>query len=80
VISDASLVDLGHLGALGAVPGWPGEDACPAQPMVAQTRALLARYDGPVREEVLEDTGHFAFTQRPERFAALLAEHLRAAG
>jgi len=80
VISDASLVDLGHLGALGAVPGWPGEDVCPAQPMVAQTRALLARYDGPVREEVLEDTGHFAFTQRPERFAALLAEQLRSAG
>ena len=24
IVSDASLVDLGNLGALGAVPGWPG--------------------------------------------------------
>jgi pimeloyl-ACP methyl ester carboxylesterase len=26
IVSDTSLVDLGHLGALGAVPGWPGPD------------------------------------------------------
>jgi pimeloyl-ACP methyl ester carboxylesterase len=79
IVSDASLVDLGHLGAIGAVDGWPGEEAFPAQPMVAQMRALLDRH-GRYREEVLADTGHFAFTQRPERFAALLREHLGAGG
>ena len=43
-MSDASLVDLGRLGALGAVPGWPGPEVFPAQPMVTQMRALLDRY------------------------------------
>ena len=27
IVSDSSLYDLGHLGALGAVPGWPGAEA-----------------------------------------------------
>jgi pimeloyl-ACP methyl ester carboxylesterase len=81
IVSDASMVDLGHLGAIGAVPGWPGEDVFPAQPMVAQTRTLLERYagaSGAYREEVFGDTGHFAFTQRPKEFAALLHAHLGA--
>ena len=33
-------------GSLGAVPGWPGEDVFPPQPMVAQIRAVLERYRG----------------------------------
>src|ERR1700744_1699543 len=44
IVSDTSLYDLGYLGSVGAVPGWPGPDAWPSQPMVAQTRALLDRY------------------------------------
>lgn len=80
IVADGSAVDLGHLGATGVVPGWPGADAFPAQPMVAQTRALLERFGaagGTWREEVLDGTGHFPFTQRPDAFAALLHEHLR---
>lgn len=42
VVSDGSLFDLGQLGALGAVPGWPGADVFPPQPMIAQTEAALA--------------------------------------
>jgi pimeloyl-ACP methyl ester carboxylesterase len=79
IVSDASMVDLGHLGAIGAVPGWPGEEAFPAQPMVAQTRQTLERYaaaGAAYREEVFDRTGHFAFTQRPKEFAALLHAHL----
>lgn len=79
IVADGSLVDFGQLGALGAVPGWPGEEAFPAQPMVTQMRALLHRHaanGGRYREEVLPDTGHFPFTQRPEEFAALLRAHL----
>ncbi len=82
IMSDQSMVDLGHLGAIGAVAGWPGEDAYPAQPMVGQMRAVLDRYaalGGSYREEVLESTGHFVFTQRPEGFAALLHEHFASA-
>ena len=61
VVSDASLFDLATLGAAGAVPGWPGSDVLPSQPMVAQTRAVLARYadrGGVTREVPLEGRGH----------------------
>jgi pimeloyl-ACP methyl ester carboxylesterase len=44
IVSDTSLYDLGYLGSIKAVPGWPGPDAWPPQPMVAQTRALLDGY------------------------------------
>ena len=44
LVSDASLLDFGFLGKLGAVPGWPGEEVYPPQPMVSQTRAVLEAY------------------------------------
>jgi hypothetical protein len=34
IVSDASLLDFGYLGQLGAVPGWPGEEVYPPQPMI----------------------------------------------
>ena len=54
VISDTSMFDLAYLGQLGAVPGWPGDDVLPAQPMDAQIRAVLDAYraGGGVAEEV----------------------------
>ncbi|TYB62688.1 alpha/beta hydrolase [Nonomuraea sp. PA05] len=75
IVSDTSLFDLAHLGALGVVPGSPGT---PAQPMVSQTRAVLERY-GPYREAVLDDCGHSPHLEHPEQFARLLAEHLKEA-
>ncbi|MFB4270238.1 alpha/beta fold hydrolase [Nonomuraea sp. GTA35] len=75
IVSDASLFDLAHLGALGVVPGSPGT---PAQPMVSQTRAVLERY-GRYRESVLDDCGHSPHLEHPEEFQRLLAEHLREA-
>src|ERR1700729_469454 len=59
IVSDTSLYDLGYLGAIGAVPGWPGLDAWPPQPMVAQTRDLLDRYaaaGGRYLETVIADS------------------------
>jgi pimeloyl-ACP methyl ester carboxylesterase len=44
VISDQSMFDLAYLGKLGAVPGWPGDQSCPPQPMLAQIDSVLARY------------------------------------
>ena len=38
------LCNLAYLGSLGAIPGWPGEQTWPPQPMVAQTRAVLNGY------------------------------------
>jgi pimeloyl-ACP methyl ester carboxylesterase len=75
IVSDTAMTDLGHLGALGLVPGWPGEDAFPAQPMVTQTRQVLDRY-GDYREQVMAGTGHFPYAERPDEFAALLHPHL----
>jgi pimeloyl-ACP methyl ester carboxylesterase len=82
VISDASMFDLGHLGKLGAVPGWPGDGVYPPQPMVAQTRAVLDAYrerGGDYREEVLEACGHSPHIERAEAFMRLLLDHLGAA-
>ncbi|GAA1258309.1 alpha/beta hydrolase [Kitasatospora nipponensis] len=79
IVSDTSLFDLAHLGAIGAVPGWPGADSCPAQPMLAQTRAVLGRYaaaGGSVREAVIEGAGHSVQLERPQEFAGELAAHL----
>ncbi|MEN3536969.1 alpha/beta hydrolase [Microbispora sp. ZYX-F-249] len=73
IVSDTSMFDLAHLGAIGAVPGW---DGTPAQPMVTQTRAALDRY-GLYREVVIKGAGHGPQLDRPEEFRAALLAHLR---
>lgn len=82
IVGDASLFDIGTLGKLGAVPGWPGEDAYPPQPMLAQTRRFLDRYGaagGSYTEVALEDCGHTPFVEKPAAFNdALLAVIKRA--
>lgn len=77
IVSDASLFDLANLGKLGAVPGWPGEEVAPPQPMVGQTRAVLDAYaaaGGRVREEVLANCGHSPHLELPQRFLELVCE------
>ena len=79
IVGDNSFFEMGTLGSLGYVPGWPGAEAYPPQPMVAQTRAVLERYaanGGAYREEVFEETGHTPYLEQPERFNALFHEHL----
>ncbi|MFD9484217.1 alpha/beta fold hydrolase [Streptomyces sp. NPDC059991] len=76
IVSDTSLFDLAHLGAIGAVPGW---DGTPAQPMVAQTRhvlALYARVGGRVREVTVPGAGHAVHVERPKEFGEALLETL----
>jgi pimeloyl-ACP methyl ester carboxylesterase len=76
IVSDASLFDLAQLGSLGLVPGWPGAEECPPQPMVGQTRAVLDRYaaaGGRYREIVFAGCGHSPHVEAPQRFAAELA-------
>jgi pimeloyl-ACP methyl ester carboxylesterase len=78
VISDISVFDVAFLGSVGAVPGWPGAGACPPQPMVTQTRAVLDRYaatGGAYREVVLPGVGHSPQVERPQEFAVALLEH-----
>lgn len=79
IVSDTSAFDLAFLGSLGVVPGWPGAEASPPQPMVAQTRAVLDRYaatGGAYREVVLPGVGHSPHIERPQEFAVALLEHL----
>jgi pimeloyl-ACP methyl ester carboxylesterase len=77
IVSDTSLFDLAYLGSLSVVPGWPGADTHPPQPMVAQTRAVLDRYaaaGGSYREVVYPGCGHSPHIERPAEFAAVLLD------
>jgi pimeloyl-ACP methyl ester carboxylesterase len=79
IVSDTSLYDFWYLGALGAVPGWPGAEAWPPQPMVAQTRGLLDRYaaaGGRYSEAVFQNSGHGPHLDKQEHFLAALEQHL----
>ena len=71
IVSDYAMFDLAALGEMGAVPGWPGEEECPPQPMLAQTRAVLDQYaanGGTYREEIISDAGHSPYLEQPEAF------------
>ena len=79
IVSDASAVDLGFLGQVGAVPGWPGADTYPPQPMVGQMRAVLDRYraaGGHYEERVLAECGHSPHLEYPDAFNATVREFL----
>jgi ABC-type branched-subunit amino acid transport system ATPase component/pimeloyl-ACP methyl ester carboxylesterase len=71
IVSDTSFLDFGTLGGLGYVPGWPGADIYPSQPMVAQMRHLLDAYQaagGHYEEVVIADCGHSPHIEQPEQF------------
>ncbi len=79
IVSDTSMFDLAYLGQLGAIPGWPGAETHPPQPMIAQTRAVLEKYaaaGGTYEEIVFPDTGHSPHIERPAEFAAALHKGL----
>src|SRR5215469_9128042 len=61
IVSDTSFFDFGFLGQLGAVPGWPGAEVYPPQPMIAQIHTVLDSYranGGEYHEVVFADCGH----------------------
>jgi pimeloyl-ACP methyl ester carboxylesterase len=71
IVSDMAMFDIAALGALGAVPGYPGADVCPPQPMIAQTRAVLEQYaanGGRYSEVTLDECGHTPYIEKPEQF------------
>lgn len=76
IVSDTSMFDLAQLGKLGALPGYPGEETVPTQPMVSQMRAVLEAA-GEFTELVYEDTGHSPHLEQPQRFADDVREFLR---
>lgn len=74
IVSDGSMCDFGFLGKLGMVPGWPGEEALPPQPMLAQTRFVLDSYaeNGGTYREVVLPGGHGCHLECPSDFVSLL--------
>lgn len=82
VVSDAGSADPGVWGPSGLVPGFPGSDAYPPQPMVSQTRAWLERYTergGSFDEVVIPDAAHAPYIDNEEAFNGVLHAHLRTA-
>jgi pimeloyl-ACP methyl ester carboxylesterase len=77
IVSDASYFDLNYLGQLGVIPGWPGAEIAPPQPMISQTRGVLDAYraaGGSYREVALENCGHSPQLECPDQFDAALIE------
>lgn len=71
VIADGSPWEMGTLGSIDVVPGWPGPEAFPPQPMVTQIRDVLDRYrdhGGRVDAEWFEGSGHGPVFDAAERF------------
>ena len=71
VVSDLSIFDIPTLGKLGFVPGYPGEDVCPPQPMVTQTRAVFEKYQmngGSYKEVVILNTAHSPHIEKLDEF------------
>lgn len=81
IVSDSSLSDINMLGQAGVIPGWPGIEVAPPQPMKAQTRAVLDRYranGGWYREVALPEAGHAPHLDEAAAFDAELARHIAA--
>lgn len=81
IVGDETYFDLNTLGKAGVVPGWPGEEVAPPQPMVTQTRTVLERYadaGGRFREIAQPDCGHSAHIEHTdvvaEAIVGLVAE------
>lgn len=82
IVSDGSMFEIGFLGKLGAVPGWPGDSVFPPQPMLEQTRTLFRQYaaaGGSFTELVIPDCGHTPFIEKPQPFNDALHAHLERA-
>jgi pimeloyl-ACP methyl ester carboxylesterase len=82
VVADGSAWEMGTLGKMGAVPGWPGEDVFPPQPMVTQIRNVLESYrdkGGQVQFEMFEGSGHGPLFDAAERWSELFFNFLDSA-
>ena len=82
VVADGSPWEMGTLGSLGAVPGWPGAEHFPPQPMVTQIRTVLERYreaGGRAEMEMFEGSGHFPPIDAADRWSELFFEFLASA-
>ena len=77
IVGDETYFDLNTLGKAGIIPGWPGEEVAPPQPMIAQTRGVLDRYaaaGGTYRELALDACGHSAHIEQTDAVVEALSQ------
>lgn len=70
-VSNNAASDPGTWGPMGLVPGYPGAEAYPPQPMLDQIRKVLDDYaaaGGSYQEVVIDDCGHVPFIEKPDEF------------
>src|SRR4051812_16194424 len=82
VVADGSPWEMGTLGSLGMIPGWPGEEHFPPQLMVTQIRTVLREYEargGRVQMSIYEGSGHSPPLDARERWEAEFFTFLEAA-
>lgn len=68
IVGNLSASDPAFGGMMGLRPDWPGGQVFPFQPMVSQTRDVLSRYGGGMREVVIPRCGHTPFLEYPVEF------------
>lgn len=83
IVSDHSLFDVGTLAVMGAlpIPGFPGVEAYPSQPMIAQTRTVLEQYKaagGSYTEVVFEECGHTPYIEKFDDFNKVFHQFISA--
>jgi pimeloyl-ACP methyl ester carboxylesterase len=74
IVSDTSMFDIAYLGKLGYLPGWPGDEIAPPQPMIQQTRHVLDQYvraGGSYEEHLIMNTAHSPHIEKPEEFNSI---------
>lgn len=79
IVADGSMLEFGTLGQAGLVPGWPGDDVFPPQPMISQIRDVLERYaeaGGQVRTEMFDGSGHGPHVDADARWLSVYLDFL----
>ncbi len=79
VVADGSAWEMGTLGKMGIIPGWPGDAVFPPQLMVTQIRNVLQRYadqGGSVQMEMFEGSGHGPVFDAAQRFSDTFFGHI----
>jgi pimeloyl-ACP methyl ester carboxylesterase len=78
-VSNTAASDPGTWGPTGRLPGFPGSEAYPPQPMMDQIRKMLDDYravGGRYEEVSIADSGHVPFITHPEEFNRAFHAHL----
>ena len=78
-VSNTAASDPGTWGPTGRLPGYPGPEAYPPQPMMDQIRLMLESYEargGAWDEVAIADSGHVPFITHPEEFNRAFHAHL----